>query len=63
MVSGMSTSLDQLAGLAVASPTSRPPAIWILEEEELPEDLQERFNALFGTKEKWTYDEIAPYIK
>lgn len=60
---GMNTSLEQLAGLAVASPESRPPSIWLFEEEQLPEDLQERFNVLFSVKPRWTYDEIAPYIR
>ncbi|XP_014282167.1 sister chromatid cohesion protein DCC1 isoform X1 [Halyomorpha halys] len=60
---GMITSLDQLGGLAVMTPDSRPPAIWLLDEEDLPEDFQERFTILFSAKERWTYDEIHPYIK
>ena len=60
---GIQTSLDQLAGLVVLTPDSQPPAIWLLDEEDLPEDLQERFTILFSAKEKWTYDEIQPYIK
>lgn len=29
---------------------------------ELPDDIDERFDELFKTKDKWTIEEITPYI-
>lgn len=31
-------------------------------ETDLPKDTEERFNALFKAKDKWTVEEITPYI-
>ncbi|XP_069815939.1 sister chromatid cohesion protein DCC1 isoform X2 [Dendropsophus ebraccatus] len=60
---GMTTRLDQLKGLALVDRTSRPETIFLLKTEDLPEDTQERFNTLFGMREKWTEADISPYIK
>ncbi|CAL9706280.1 unnamed protein product [Knipowitschia caucasica] len=60
---GMSTSLSQLQGLALVDRGSRPQTIALLRVEDLPEDTQERFNQLFTLREKWTEDDITPYIK
>ncbi|NP_001086076.1 sister chromatid cohesion protein DCC1 [Xenopus laevis] len=60
---GMNTRLDQLKGLALVDRTSRPETIFLLQTEDLPEDTQERFNTLFGMREKWTEADIAPYIQ
>ncbi|XP_020793073.1 sister chromatid cohesion protein DCC1 [Boleophthalmus pectinirostris] len=60
---GMSTSLDQLKGVALVDRTSRPETICLLRVEDLPEDTQERFNHLFTLREKWTDDDITPYIQ
>ncbi|KAF7246909.1 Transcription initiation factor TFIID subunit 2 [Varanus komodoensis] len=59
---GMTTSQDQLKGLALVDQSSRPETIFLLNVEDLPEDNQERFNSLFSIREKWTEAEIAPYI-
>ncbi|NWU02236.1 DCC1 protein, partial [Urocynchramus pylzowi] len=60
---GMTTRLDQLQGLALVDKSSRPETIFLLKVEDLPEDNQERFNSLFGIREKWTEVDITPYIQ
>ncbi|CAN9514019.1 unnamed protein product [Ophioblennius macclurei] len=60
---GMSTHLDQLKGVALMDRTSRPETICLLRVEDLPEDTLERFNHLFTLREKWTEDDIIPYIQ
>ncbi|KAG8443112.1 hypothetical protein GDO86_011796 [Hymenochirus boettgeri] len=60
---GMITRLDQLKGLALVDRASRPETIFLLKAEDLPEDTQERFNSLFGMRERWTEADIAPYIQ
>uniref|UniRef100_A0A3Q4B2I0 Sister chromatid cohesion protein DCC1 n=1 Tax=Mola mola TaxID=94237 RepID=A0A3Q4B2I0_MOLML len=60
---GMGTRLEQLKGVALVDRTSRPETICLLKVEDLPEDTLERFNHLFTLKEKWTEDDITPYIQ
>ncbi|XP_061110800.1 sister chromatid cohesion protein DCC1 [Conger conger] len=60
---GMSTRLDQLKGVALLDRSTRPETICLLRVEDLPEDTLERFNRLFSMREKWTGDDIAPYIQ
>ncbi|XP_027004726.2 sister chromatid cohesion protein DCC1 [Tachysurus fulvidraco] len=60
---GMSTRLDQLSGLALVDCNSRPETISLLRVEDLPEDTLDRFNALFAMREKWTQQDIEPYIR
>lgn len=42
---------------------SRPETICLLRVEDLPEDTLERFNHLFSLREKWTEEDITPYIQ
>ncbi|XP_033983650.1 sister chromatid cohesion protein DCC1 [Trematomus bernacchii] len=60
---GMSTRLDQLKSVALVDRSSRPETINLLRVEDLSEDTLERFNQLFTLREKWTEDDITPYIK
>ncbi|XP_069456854.1 sister chromatid cohesion protein DCC1 isoform X1 [Ovis canadensis] len=60
---GMTTRLDQLQGLALVDRQSRPEIIFLLKVEDLPEGDQERFSSLFSLREKWTEEDIAPYIQ
>ncbi|XP_045717290.1 sister chromatid cohesion protein DCC1 [Phyllostomus hastatus] len=60
---GMVARLDQLQGLALVDRQSRPEIIFLLKVDDLPEDTQERFNSLFSLREKWTEEDIAPYIQ
>ena len=43
--------------------SSRPETISLLKVEDLPEDTLERFNRLFTMREKWTEEDITPYIQ
>ncbi|KAK3092052.1 hypothetical protein FSP39_024775 [Pinctada imbricata] len=60
--SEMKTSLHQLEGMALIDRNCKPEVIWYFPSENLPEDVGERFNFLFKTQEKWTLEEIKPYI-
>ncbi|XP_071509670.1 sister chromatid cohesion protein DCC1-like [Diadema antillarum] len=60
---GMVTTEQQLKGLALIDRSSSPAVTWYYPVSALPEDEKERFNMLFKTKEKWTLDEITPYIE
>ncbi|KAJ8291056.1 hypothetical protein GJAV_G00020880, partial [Gymnothorax javanicus] len=60
---GMNTRLDQLKGVALLDRSTRPETICLLRVEDLPEDTLERFNFLFSMREKWTEDDITPYIQ
>ncbi|XP_041975696.1 sister chromatid cohesion protein DCC1 [Aricia agestis] len=60
---GMVTDESQLSGVALIDKSSTPQVIWGFVEEDLPEDIGERFKVLFQTKPKWTVDEISPYIQ
>ncbi|XP_027709831.1 sister chromatid cohesion protein DCC1 isoform X2 [Vombatus ursinus] len=60
---GMTTRMDQLKGLALMDKYTRPETIFLLKVDDLPEENQERFNSLFTLREKWTEEDIAPYIQ
>lgn len=60
---GMRTSLSQLEGIALIDRNCMPEVIWYFPVEDLPEDVGERFNTLFKTREKWSLAEISPYIR
>ncbi|CAL1540282.1 unnamed protein product [Lymnaea stagnalis] len=60
---GMKTSISQLEGMALMDKDSNPPVIWFYNVDELPEEISERFEALFEEKKKWSLDEITPYVK
>jgi len=59
----MKTNLKHLEGLALIDRTGDPPIISFFPVHELPEDIDERFHMLFKAKEKWTLEEITPYIE
>nr|CAD7429806.1 unnamed protein product [Timema monikensis] len=59
----MKTSLQHLSGIALMDTSCKPEVIWYFDEMELPDDLNERFRVLFQTREKWTLDEIRPYVQ
>ncbi|KAM9783024.1 sister chromatid cohesion protein DCC1 [Neosynchiropus ocellatus] len=60
---GMSTRLEQLKSAALVDRSCSPETICLLRVEDLPEDTLERFNYLFTLREKWTEDDITPYIQ
>ncbi|XP_047540073.1 sister chromatid cohesion protein DCC1 [Vanessa atalanta] len=60
---GMTTDESLLAGIALVDKTSTPQVVWGFSENDLPEDINQRFKVLFQTKAKWTVSEISPYIE
>ena len=50
-------------GLALTDMKSMPPVIWHFPVLALPQDPAERFDRLFATREKWTRDELEPFIQ
>ncbi|XP_078318948.1 sister chromatid cohesion protein DCC1-like isoform X2 [Crassostrea virginica] len=60
---GMKTSLSQLEGIALIEKDAVPEVIGYYPVEDLPEDVGERFNQLFKTREKWSLADISPYIR
>jgi sister chromatid cohesion protein DCC1 len=59
----MRTSEKYLEGIALMDKNSKPEVIWYFSETDLPEDITERIRILFKTREKWTLDEITPYVQ
>lgn len=60
---GMVTSLDYLKGLALVNLSATPPTIWHYSAADLPQEPSERFLQLFRVRDKWSFEEIEPYIK
>ncbi|EEB19274.1 Sister chromatid cohesion protein dcc1, putative [Pediculus humanus corporis] len=57
-------NLNYLKGLALIDNESElNKVIHLFLEEDLPENIPERFRLLFKNKEKWTLEEITPYIQ
>lgn len=52
-----------MSGIALVDKSSTPQVVWGFSENDLPDDINERFKVLFQTKSKWSVDEIAPYIE
>lgn len=61
--SGMVTDMKYLEGVAIKDITCQPQVVRFFPEWELPEDIGERFRILFHTREKWTIDDIRPYVE
>jgi len=59
----MKTDLKYLKGIALKDEQTEPASIYFFPEWELPQDIGERFKALFLAKPKWFIDEIEPYIQ
>lgn len=55
--------MSQLDGLVYSLSSSNRLEIHYCPEYQLPEDVADRIHYLFGLKEKWTFDEIKPYIQ
>lgn len=60
---GMVTDMKYLEGIAIKDTTCQPQVVRFFPEWELPEDVGERFKALFQAREKWTFDDIRPYVE
>lgn len=59
---GLTTNLSQLEGLALVDRSSTPEVISHFPVSSMPQDIHERFSYLFETRERWTLDEIRPYV-
>ena len=54
-------SLDMLSGVALRCEDSKK---WkYFSEDKLPTDLEKRFEVLFEEREKWTLDDLKPYVQ
>lgn len=60
---GIQVDLSQLGGLALTDHSSIPESIFLFDKWEMPQEASERLNVLFRRKEKWTIEEIRPYIE
>lgn len=57
------TNISPFQGIALIDRNCMPGVIWYFPVEDLPEDVGERFNTLFKTREKWSLAEISPYVR
>ena len=55
--------ISLLQGIALIEKDAVPEVIGYYPVEDLPEDVGERFNQLFKTREKWSLADISPYIR
>nr|XP_045599029.1 sister chromatid cohesion protein DCC1-like isoform X1 [Procambarus clarkii] len=60
---GLTTNVSQLEGIALVDRSLSADTISYFPVTSLPQGIQERFNCLFETREKWTLDEIRPYVE
>jgi len=58
---GITTDLAQLAGLVLVEDKD-PPVIKRFAESTLPLSITERLSVLFTARERWTLDEISPFV-
>lgn len=52
-----------LRGIGIVDKDSNPPCVRALTEINLSTKLMDRLKVLFKTKERWTLEEIEPYIE
>ncbi|XP_050434446.1 sister chromatid cohesion protein DCC1 [Adelges cooleyi] len=60
---GMTTDLKQLEGTVLIDKSSHPQTICYFNEQDLPDDIVERIQYLFQIREKWTFNEIRPFVE
>jgi len=60
---GVTTSLEQLRGLAVVNREVSPEVVVRLSDLDLPEEVNGRFQALFAVKQLWAPEEMQPYVE
>lgn len=60
---GLKVDVKQLEGLALIDSDTKPPIISLYPESDLPEEIQPRIEELFTVREKWTFDQIKPYVE
>jgi sister chromatid cohesion protein DCC1 len=60
---GMQMDETYLGGIGVVDRDSVTPSVRGLFEENMPMNLMERFQIIFKIKEKWTKEQISPYVE
>jgi len=60
---GVDTNIDQLSGLVLVDNEKSPPIIKRFSEEDLPCNIIDRLGILFSARERWTLNEISPFIE
>lgn len=60
---GMEMKENYLAGIGIIDRESQMPSIRGLFEENMPMNLADRLQFLFKTKDKWTLEQIRPYVE
>lgn len=60
---GMTTNLKQLDGTVLVDQSSHPQTIAYFNEQDLPDNIRERFQLLFQIRKKWTLNEIQPFLE
>jgi len=59
---GITTDISQLAGLMLVDDTKDPPVIRRFTEASLPENIHDRLSVLFSARERWTLEDISPFV-
>lgn len=59
----MRTNLKQLDGIVLIDLTSHPQTICYFNEQDLPDNIIDRIQYLFEVREKWTFNEIQPFVE
>jgi len=59
---GITTELSQLKGLMLVDEKVEPPTIRRFTEASLPEGVNDRLNILFKARERWTLQDISPFV-
>lgn len=60
---GMTTNLKQLDGTVLVDLSSHPQTICYFNEQNLPDNIIDRMQYLFEVREKWTFNEIQPFVE
>ncbi|XP_063707359.1 sister chromatid cohesion protein DCC1 [Culicoides brevitarsis] len=63
MPEGMSINENVLKGIGIIDKTGNQEVVKSLNEEDMPTNIHDRLKILFRTKERWSLDEIEPYIE
>jgi len=59
----MITNLKQLDGTVLVDQSSHPQTICYFNEQDLPDNIRQRFVMLFLARDKWTFNEIQPFLE
>lgn len=59
----MTTDLKQLEGIVLVEQSSHPQTICYFNEQDLSDDIIDRMQYLFQVREKWTLNEIRPFLE